>query len=580
MRWLLRPALYALYLAAFPVALAFLAWRPFVAELRLREPPAADEITPLGPLSSDVMRQVGSLATQRASSFTRFALAKAPGRRRICAYGDSFTYGDEVPPDLDFPSQLREELAAAGRPDVEVLNFGSPWHGFHQSFLVWQASASAMGCDLLLLGPGGFQPERDTSFNHSDLHSPYYLHARFVQEGGQALLVEVLGHGFRERMERYFAFLPAWRYLRYDRNPPAALRALLPEGRTLANPFYYDGRTPAAEARALQGLLLARMAGAGTPLALLHPERDVVALARPLLASARVAAAELPAWHGFPYRARLGHLSAAGNALVARWFAALLLGAVELPPLWLHAARAPDGLGAATPSAPRLPISRFERVDVCLGDRVLGALTSASTSHWERGRGSPEQFAGTGQRALLLIGAPGVAPVDAAVVPLSTVPRAGAVLALRRWRNGAPGAAEPLGALHRLSAEIAVDWAEVPGIEFPLRHELRWRDPQREGGGAGSAAAERVEFLIDETVALRSADSDPGRLLPGFGQLHQFTALGEARLPQGRAPSAGLYDLVFSRGAERRRVALAEWQQIPLPLPPDPPAGFRESWLR
>ncbi len=575
---LLRFGLYTLYLAAFPLLLAYLAWRPFIAELRLRERPAAIEIHAVGALSTELMRQIGSFSTDRASSFTRFPIAKVEGRRRVCAYGDSFTYGDEVPPNLDFPSQLQQQLAATGHPEIEVLNFGSPWHGFHQNFLVWRATATVMDCDAVLLGPGSFFPERDTSFNHSELHSPYYLHARFVQDGAELRLVEVLGANVRERMERYFSFVPSWRYLRYDRSPPAALRALLPTGRSLPNPFYYDERSAQSEARALQGMLLSQIAAAGRPVLLLHGDPAVVELAAQL-AAPTLFAAQLPAWREFPYRARLGHMSAAGNALVARWFLTLLQEPDALPRFAFRETRAPAALEGALLPAQRTPVSHFERVEVRAGDAVLGELVSASPSHWERGLGSPEQFAGTAQRALLLLGGAGAAPADAALLTLPQEPAPGALLALRRARGKGHGAVQPLARLRRLSSQVAVDWAEIPGLEFAEHQQLRWRDPSADASGGGREPAERIEVLLDGRPLLRSAEADPAQLVPEFGRLLQISALPELDVPQDFARRSGRYELVFSRAAEECRVALGDWRELPLSAPPRPPAAVLGAWL-
>jgi hypothetical protein len=555
MRRPLRGLTYAIYLAAFPIGLAYLAWRPFVAELRERERPEIAEVRALGPLSADVMRQVGSYATDRASSFTRFPIEKPLGRRRVCAYGDSFTYGDEVAPDEDFPSQLAAQLASAGQREFEVLNFGSPWHGFQQSFLVWRASAAAMGCDAILLGPGSFYPERDTAFNHSELRSPYYLHARFIETDGQPELVEVLGADLRERMERYFAFVPAWRYLRYDRNSPAALRALVPRDRTLPNPFYYDARSARDEARSLQRALLAEMAAAGAPIALLHPDPEILALAS-TAASTRVQAAQLPSWREFPLRARLGHMSRAGNALVARAFLDRLLGPATSAGALGYDTRAPEPL--ATPAvAPRASVSSFDRARVHSGDVAVGEITSASPSHWERGRGTPERFAHTAQRALLFLAPPATPPTDAAIVPLERELAPGAELTL----HAAGGAARVLARARPLSARVAVDWAEIPGLEFPDHQQLRWRDP----AAAASAAPAAIEIRAAGRPLLRSASDDPARLLPVFGTLLQITATSALAPP--RAEESGRWELALARGGGLERVELGRWRAAPIALP-------------
>lgn len=52
--------------------------------------------------------------------------APASDKLRIAALGDSFTFGQGVADDQALPAVLEGELAARGRQDVEVLNFGIP----------------------------------------------------------------------------------------------------------------------------------------------------------------------------------------------------------------------------------------------------------------------------------------------------------------------------------------------------------------------------------------------------------------------------------------------------------------------
>src|SRR6185503_13668523 len=154
-------------------------WRPFYQQLSggarafsdLRSPRYVDFTT---------MRFVGSLRGDRRSSFPSFALDKPAGNVRVCAFGDSFTYGDEVADGHDFPALLQDVFDEQGRKNVEVLNFGNSWYGFHQAYVLWDRVGRRFGCDFVLLGPDCFQSERDTTFNHSNLAFPYYMHSRYV----------------------------------------------------------------------------------------------------------------------------------------------------------------------------------------------------------------------------------------------------------------------------------------------------------------------------------------------------------------------------------------------------------------
>src|ERR1700679_3689953 len=52
-----------------------------------------------------------------------------PGRIRVGALGDSFTFGSEVIAGYDYPSRLKEVFARMGLENVDVLNFGIQWIG-------------------------------------------------------------------------------------------------------------------------------------------------------------------------------------------------------------------------------------------------------------------------------------------------------------------------------------------------------------------------------------------------------------------------------------------------------------------
>ena len=273
-------ACYALYLIVFVLAVDYIFfWRPFVAGLRDHSP---SDLDPPPQVDASTMRLLGALRADRTSSFVRFAQPKGAEVIRLCAFGDSFTYGDEVADGHDFPALLQQVFAERGIGNVEVLNFGSPWYGFHQAYILWDAVGRRFNCDYVLLGPDCFQPERDTTFNHSNLSRPYYLHARYVLDQDDVRLVEVLGRTAADRFESYFGFVPRWQYLHYDRNPPAMLRALMPKDRSIPNGFYYYRGAAQDEALATYTILVRRMAEADIQIVLLHSLDAIVQLARRL----------------------------------------------------------------------------------------------------------------------------------------------------------------------------------------------------------------------------------------------------------------------------------------------------------
>jgi hypothetical protein len=338
--------------------------------------------------------------------------------------------------------------------------------------------------------------------------------------------------------------------------------------RTLPNPFYYDDRSERDEARALQRMLLAEMASASRPLILLHADPEIVALAESTGAPG-LRARPLPSWREFPHRARLGHMSRSGNALVARAFLEALIGRARGASALAFETLPPEALEVAAPS-PRATVSSFDRIELQSGNTVIGEITSASLSHWERGRGDPSQFARTAQRALLFVGPLGSAATDAAILPLEREAAAGAELTL----IAAGAAPRALAQLKALSARIAIDWAEIPGIEFRDHQELRWSDP---APSAAPTTAASIEIRLGDRPLLRSASDDPARLVPVFGALQQITATSALAPPRAGDVESGTWELVLRRGRDAERVELGRWRTRPIRVSATPPSLFPEA---
>lgn len=238
-------------------------WQPFIRESRLinRPPPESWEKT-ASYLGRPTLKRIGNWNTGRKSSFVNFSRSKSPGNVHVCAFGDSFTYGAEVADGYDFPALLQNLFLKSGMGNVEVLNFGNSGWGFQQAYLLWRDVGRSYNCDFVLFGPRGWYRDRDVSFQHLRSH-PYAIHARFIWKDDGLELVEPVGSDYTERFEAYWGFVPYWRYLRYDRNPPASLQALAGRGRTLPNPFYYYRGSVREETQKINRRLLERLAYAG-----------------------------------------------------------------------------------------------------------------------------------------------------------------------------------------------------------------------------------------------------------------------------------------------------------------------------
>jgi lysophospholipase L1-like esterase len=71
----------------------------------------------------------------------------APGTTRIAAFGDSFTWCEEVPDDRTWEDLLERE-----HPSVEALNFGVGGYGTDQAFLRYQELGRGLDADVVAIG--------------------------------------------------------------------------------------------------------------------------------------------------------------------------------------------------------------------------------------------------------------------------------------------------------------------------------------------------------------------------------------------------------------------------------------------
>ena len=76
-----------------------------------------------------------------------YALDKPAGVTRVVCVGDSFTWGDEVGDADTFEAQLE-----ALRPDVECINLGVAAYGTDQALLRWRRDGERLAPDLLVVG--------------------------------------------------------------------------------------------------------------------------------------------------------------------------------------------------------------------------------------------------------------------------------------------------------------------------------------------------------------------------------------------------------------------------------------------
>lgn len=559
-----RAAFYVAWVVAVVAAVNYFAfWRPFVAELRDREQPEKFDIGGVGEADPELIRLVGGFATKRKSSFINFETAKPAGTERVCAFGDSYTYGDEVKSRQDFPSQLQRLYREAGLP-VEVLNFGSSWHGFHQTFLIWQRLAPRYACDVVLLGPHSFWPDRDTEFNHTDMISPYFVHARFVIEGGGLRLIEVLGADYRERFDEYWSFIPRWRYLRYDRNPPAFLLAPIPSGRSVANPFYYRSDSPEEEAKETWQLLLRDMVAAEKSIVMSQLQGEMVDFAKSLGADGlRV----MSAWqeHRFPYAAPKGHFSAFANHVIAQqFFAALVPGSERVVPLLVS--RSPDPLPAGDPLPLARKLSEYSVMAVEIEGREIGWFATAAPHFSRRGNGSRAGVHQTNVKSFVAITQPGESLMDAAYVQIRHPLSASSELRLRVG-SGADAPVHSLGSIAPTHPNLQIGRIELSALHFAMKEELVLTSD----APAPFRRDVPLTLLVDDEPVLESSGAaDDGRVVfrPVGGWVRQITTAKVPSLDVEKLPQRGVYTLRLEHPEDGpSRLPLAIWSKVRVELP-------------
>lgn len=141
--------------------------------------------------TADGMAHHGTAGIRSASTSTDYAPNPRQGTLRIALFGDSFTWGAEVPDDGTWAYFLESSLNKAGM-DAEVLNFGVPGYGMDQAFLRWKLQGAEFSPDVVIFG---FQAENGK--RNLNLYRPFYAPTtdgifskpRFVIEADQLKLV-------------------------------------------------------------------------------------------------------------------------------------------------------------------------------------------------------------------------------------------------------------------------------------------------------------------------------------------------------------------------------------------------------
>jgi hypothetical protein len=324
MKRYVKNLLYAFYLIAALTAINYLFYLNYLNKIKNGHFSIYTKKEFLFPknISALTISRIGYFAADKNSHFVNFSKEKNTGIMRIGCFGDSFTGGDEVGVKFDYPGLLQKIFIENGFHNIEVINFGSAWYSFAQTYILWKEVGSNFQLDFLMIGPSCLNfYERNLTFNHawSDSHQTYeLLHARYIIENNKLKLIDVVGSSQDSRIKNYFSFFPFLRYLRFDINSPAFLASLLPSGRTLhINPFYYKRGGINKEIEQLYSLFLSDMAASHSKVLVGQYDGDCVAMAKQLH-KPNLNAFRLGRPRHFPYLTPRGHNSPCGNLLVAQ----------------------------------------------------------------------------------------------------------------------------------------------------------------------------------------------------------------------------------------------------------------------
>lgn len=543
-------------------------YRKYLADVRESTAGGGGELKHLEPppgMSAEEVARVGWVWTDKQSCFANSSAAKPAGVVRIGCFGGSFVYGADVDEKGDYPAALERVFHEKGFTEVEVLNFGNPWYGCQQSFMLWDSVGRRYDLDCVVLGPGSFVLERDLRFNHAAEHRMYTLHSRYVLDGDGVRRIDLAGDTRAERIDGYYSFLQPLRYLRYDRQAPTFLRCLVGRGRTLANPFYYDSRSEIDEAEELWTRLLPRIPESGTPLLIIELESNLVGSLRRL--GKQTAAIGLD-WAGFPYQTANNHYNAAGNRHLAELVFNMLTGRAS-GSLEMFRTADVEASASALSSAEPQPLDSYRRVAISTDQQELGVFGVHLGVAIRVVRG----FGECNTQALLALSAHS-SLLDALFLraPFDLDPEARLALF-----SEATGESVELGRIATPFPGLPIRVADLSDVFLgPISYNMGSKAIQ---GVLTDAWVKSLARLAEEgRVALRLGDVELARAEFFFGR-HLYFTPGESPIvirvadPDpfgGRAPEPrGTLHLALERAnGEELRVPVARWsmEQVPFDL--------------
>ena len=496
-------------------------------------------------VDATTMLNLGWVSPPRRSSFIHFDPRKAPGVVRIGCIGDSYTYGDEASPQEDYPALLQRLFEDRGYKNVEVINFGSSFYSFHQSFITWKHIAKKYSLDVVILGPRSFYRTREVHMNHPGV--PLAIHARYIVAGNQVELVPVAGETKDEVVERYHSFIPERRYLKFDLDPPAFLKALIPSGRKLRNPFYYYSGTIREEVDRIYIALLTEMSSdSDTQIILSNFDQSITEL------GSKVGGSNLHPLHltknwRFPNVMQRRHYSGHGNALLARKYFWEMTGDDRDVFKSIEFADLPLKAGEEEIPNSSLPLIDFERLDVHIGAQFAGTFQYDNSNLFNEDERGPY--------SLLAIKSRKTSILDAIFVPLAFEIEEGEPIWLEVG-SGASSTRVTIGKLALVTGQFNIgvvetddlepDWKMSPSMTLAESLRSNHLDASRFSLYLGT-------HLISSGRGVKR--EEPVELRPISGDFAKIRSAKGSRLSIDRLEETGVVSLVATRADQSTLVA-------------------------
>jgi len=547
---------YSIWLISIVICIDYIFYYCYTRKLSHIDRPKNIEYPIVANTDPITIRRVSQVTPDKKSSYVNFKCNKKYGTIRIGCFGDSFTHGDEVSDIYDYPSILQDIFTSKGFLNIEVINFGNAWHGFHQAYMLWEDVGRKYDLDYVLLGPLTFLPLRDTVFNHTYGCSPYFIHSRYIIKGNKVELVDIFGNNYAETFKNYYSFIPKLALIKYDRQTPVFLRCLIPEGRELKNPFYYFKGSRQEEAYASYRILVARMAEK-LPVILGSYNNKVVDMGKGIK-DKNLYSVKLLSLKQFPYLSSEGHNSPAGNQILAQQYFDSLTNGQESKMVILHTEDLSTSV--VTPCLEGSALSIYDDVSIELQGTKLGCFWKQIESV-----------------SLLGLKDSSISALDAVFIPLDFKIKKGMKLLLEI--EGVPknktydlGEVTPVYpglniGIVNIEGSLAHDWLDILYINLercPIIGENKFNQNTK------------IHLFLDNNLIMEGTIESNLKiiqLLPMNYRFQRLRSRGDINLDMNHLQDNGIVYLLAKRGECTTKVPFARWTKktIVVPLRDIPP---------